>query len=171
MVIKESGISNLSEAWAHTHFICTVWAEAVQVSTIQVNVATTPIDPQEFSEALCIIKTVPVNPFESLVVKGRCNTVFTAERLRVMTHGLGKNDGHQPQNLEVMNTYTVLKQGSKSVSVVLKNLMGQPVTVKKGAKIARCSAANTMPEWVIRPGTMEHLDEQLGIKKEPMTVE
>ena len=54
-----------------------------------------------------------------------------AGRLGVVTHALGKNDGYPTPGLEVMNTYLVLKQGSKSVPVVLKNLTGQPITIKK----------------------------------------
>ena len=84
---------------------------------------------------------------------------------------MGQNDGCPIPGLEVMNTYAVLKQGSKSVPVVLKNSTGQPITIKKGSKIARCSAGNVLPKKVMRPGTMEHLDGMLGIKKQPMIVD
>ena len=83
-----------------------------------------------------------------------------------MTHTLGKNDGHPTWGLEVMNTYAMLKQGSKSVPVVIKNLTSQPITTKKGY-----SAGNITPEKVVRPETMEHIDDMLGVKKQPMTVD
>ena len=101
------------------------------------NVATVPVDLQEFSEVLWAIASVKLHPFDSLVVKGRCNTVFTSGRLQVVTHALGKNDGCPSLGLEAMNTYVVLKQGSKSIPVVLKNLTGQPITTKKGIKIVQ----------------------------------
>ena len=64
-----------------------------------------------------------------------------------------------------MNTYAMLKQGSKSVPVLLKNLISQPITIKKGLKMVRCSAGNVIPEKGIRPGTMEHINGMLGVKR------
>ena len=65
--------------------------------------------------------------------------------------------------------YTDLKQGSKSIPVVLRNMTASDITLHKGDKIAQVQTANKMPKTNFHPGTLEALDEEQGIPRKPLT--
>ena len=56
------------------------------------------------------------------------------------------------------SAYTVLKRGSKTVPIVLRNTTGSPIILKKGQKVARVQAANEVPHPRLRLGTLESLE-------------
>ena len=56
-----------------------------------------------------------VKPFKMLVVRVRTKITFTAGQL----HCSNSEDGTLPQGLVVTGVYTVLRQGSKTIPVVL----------------------------------------------------
>ena len=64
--------------------------------------------------------------------------------------------------------YTDLKQGSKSVPVVLRNMTASDITLHKGDKIVQVQTANKMPKTNLHPGTLEALDEEQGITRKPL---
>ena len=57
-------------------------------------------------------------------------------------------------------TYLELRDGSRSVAVVLHNLMGKLVHLQAGQVIAWVLAANVIPEVKPTPELMKKLDEQ-----------
>ena len=57
-------------------------------------------------------------------------------------------------------TYSELRDGSRSVAVVLHNLMGKPVHLQAGRVIAWVLAANIIPEGKPTPELTRKLDEQ-----------
>ena len=58
---------------------------------------------------------------------------------------MDSKDGTLPPWLVVTGAYTVLKQGSKTVPVVLHNTTGSPIYLRKGQKIAQVQAMNEVP--------------------------
>ena len=60
----------------------------------------------------------------------------------------------------VIPTYSELRDGSRTVTVVLCNLMGKPVHLQAGRVIAWVLAANVIPEGKPTPELMKKLDEQ-----------
>ena len=59
---------------------------------------------------------------------------------------------------------------SKSIAVVVRNLIANPVTLKKNAPVTRMVAANAVPYIQIQPGRVEKLDAAQGIQKPKITV-
>ena len=60
---------------------------------------------------------------------------MTGGRLHVLVHLLDAKNNKLPNGLEVSAMYTDLKRGSKSVPVVLRNMMGSDITLNKGDKV------------------------------------
>ena len=68
--------------------------------------------------------------FLSKIVHGQMKTLLLGNNIHVMTQP------HLPHGLSVMNTYTEVISGSKSVVVVVKNLTAVPITIATGIKVA-----------------------------------
>ena len=90
-------------------------------------------------------------------------------RLHVLVHSLDAKNNKIPNGLEVSATYTDLKRGSKSIPVVLRNMMGSDITLNKGDKVVRVQTTNQMPKTNLHPSTLEALDEEQGITRKPLT--
>ena len=83
---------------------------------------------------------------------------FTAGCLCCSTLAMDLKDGTLPPGLIVTSAYTVLKRGSKTVPVILHNMTGSPIILKKGQKVARVQAANEVLCPHLKPGTLESLE-------------
>ena len=68
-------------------------------------------------------------------------------------------DGTLPPGLVVTGAYTLLRQGSKTVPVVLCNMTRSPIYLRKGRKIAWVQATNEVPCPQLKPGMLESLEE------------
>ena len=92
--------------------------------------------------------------------------------MHVMTQALGKGEEPcLPHGLRVMNTYTKMTTGSKSVEVMVKNLTTALTTITKGIKFAQVVAMNMLPLVEVAPGMLEKLDEMQGIQETRMSAE
>ena len=58
-----------------------------------------------------------------------------------MTQALCTEDGSLPQGLTVQNTYTELCSGSENVTVVVRNSMAYPQTLRKKTPVVRAVEA------------------------------
>ena len=117
-----------------------------------------------YEEPICLLTAEVVKPFEMLVVKARTKITFTAGCLCCSTLTMDSKDGTLPPGLIVASAYTVMKRGSKTVPVVLHNIMGSPIHLRKGQKIARVQAANEVPCPHLKPGTLESLKAPENLK-------
>ena len=72
-----------------------------------------------------------------------------------------------PNGLYVMRTYTELKDGSRSVSVMLQNLTTQPIHLARGQVICQLTAPNAVPEAQFSPDLLKKLDDEDVDKPEP----
>ena len=82
-------------------------------------------------------------------------------RLNVMTQVPYSDDkADLPNGLYVMRTYTELKDGSRSVSVVLRNLTAQPIHLARGWVIGRVATANAVPEAQCSPDLLKKLGDE-----------
>ena len=89
-------------------------------------------------------------------------------RLNVMTQVPYPNDkADLPNGLYVMRTYTELKDGSQSISVVLWNLTTRPIHLARGQVVGRVVAANAVPEAQCSPDLLKKLDDEDPDKPEP----
>ena len=65
-----------------------------------------------------------------------------------------------PNGLYVMRTYTELKDGSRSVSIVLRNLTTWPIYLARGWVISWVAAANAIPEAQCSSDLLTKLDDK-----------
>ena len=67
-----------------------------------------------------------------------------------------------------MRTYTKLKDGSRSVSVVLRNLTARPIHLARGHVVGRVVTTNAVPEAQCLPDLLKKLDDEDPDKPEPV---
>ena len=78
-------------------------------------------------------------------------------RLNVMMQAPYSDDkADLPNGLYVMRTYMELKDGSWSVSVVLRNLTARPIHLARGRVIGQVAAANAVPEAQCSPDLLKN---------------
>ena len=65
-----------------------------------------------------------------------------------------------PVGVYMIATYSELRDGSQTMTVVLRNLTGKLVHLQAGRVIARVLATNVIPEGKPTPELMKKLDEQ-----------
>ena len=89
-------------------------------------------------------------------------------QLNVMTQAPYSDDkADLPNGLYVMRTYTELKDGSQSVSIVLRNLTARPFRLARGRVIGQVAAANVVPEAQCLPDLLKKLGDEGEDKPEP----
>ena len=89
-------------------------------------------------------------------------------QLNVMMQAPYSDDkANLPNGLYIMRTYTELKDGSRSVSVVLRNLTSRPIHLARGRVIGRVAAANAVPEAQCSPDLLKKLGDEGEDKLEP----
>ena len=79
-----------------------------------------------------------------------------------MTQALHVKDGSLPQGLTVHNSYTELCNGSKVVTVVVRNSTAYPQTLKKRTPVARAVTVTQILELTMLSGSIEVPDEDHG---------
>ena len=117
-----------------------------------------------YEEPIHLLAADVVEPFKMLVVKARTKITFMARHLHCSTLAMDSKDGTLPPGLVVTGAYTVLKQGSKTVPVVLHNTTGPPIHLRKGQKIARVQDTNEVPQPHLKLGTLESLKASEDLK-------
>ena len=63
----------------------------------------------------------------------------------------------------------VLRRGNKTIPVVLHNMTGSPIHLRKGQKVAQVQACNEVPCPQLKLGMLEYLEE-LGNPKPTLSV-
>ena len=89
-------------------------------------------------------------------------------RLNVMTQAPYSDDkANLPNGLYIMRMYMELKDGSRSVSVVLWNLTARPIHLARGRVIGQVAAANAVPEAQCSSDLLQKLGDEGEDKLEP----
>ena len=88
-------------------------------------------DPSEYDEVVTTKVTKSIDAFLSHVIHARMGMVHTGEGINMMTKALQAEDGSLPQGLTVQNTYVDLCNGSKNVTVVVRNNTAYLQTLRK----------------------------------------
>ena len=134
--LKESKIDWLATLWTCVRKSMLFWAATTQVTAIRADVTTKPVDVTGYEEPIHLLTAEVAKPFETLVVKAGTKITFMAGHLCCSTLAMDSKDGTLPPGLIVTSAYTVMKRGSRTVSIVLQNTMGSPIHLRKGQKIA-----------------------------------
>ena len=132
-------------------------------------------NPTNLDELVLLKNKVTIPAFKSIIL--HCctrRTMMMGYKLHVMTQASYPEDwANLPNGVYVVKTYTELHDGSRCVSVVLRNLTGKPVHLPAGRPVARVVAANAIPNATPSPEFIRKLDE-LEPGQEPsqkMTIE
>ena len=94
-------------------------------------VAAGDLDPSKYDKVVTTKDTKTIDAFSSCVIHVRMGMSHTGEGINVMTQALCAEDGSLPQGLTVQNAYMELHSGSKKVTVVVRNSMVYPQTLRK----------------------------------------
>ena len=169
-VIREKEIDALVTPWVNA---CVAYLLAVQQATAMLEdnkVTTRVLDSTEYNEVVTTKGSQTIDAFSSRIIHAQMKTTFTGVRLNVMTHALHAEEGLLPQGLMVQNAYTKMHNGSKNVTVVVRNSIYRQ-TLKKTILVARVVAADQVPESQMWPGMIDALDEDQGIQTQKLTTE
>ena len=109
------------------------------------------VGPVEYDEIVTTKDSEMIDAFSSRIIHARMKTAFTAVRLNVMTQTLHADEGPLLQGLTIQNTYTEMHNSSKSVTIVVRNGMVYPQTLRRKVTVGRVVAANQVLEPQMRP--------------------
>ena len=146
-VIKESEISKLAILWSSSQISWLMRDVMAKLGQEVVNdVANKPIVPLNINEIVRVASKCTVPPFGHKVIHGRVNLVLRGCKLNVMTHGLEKRSPSLPLGIDMQTAYSTLANGSRRVSIILRNNIQDWLEIKKGVPIARMVTANAIPK-------------------------
>ena len=118
--------------WAQGFQFC--WASLGERLKFPTNTAEDPLD---LDEKVLLTDKCTIPGFQSVVAHGRTQrTMMMGNRLNIMMQAPYPEDkADVPNGLYVMRTYTELRDGSRSVSLVLRNLTARPIHLARGQVI------------------------------------
>ena len=156
--MKESEMENAPEAWQSAQHMYEFANYMVQLNledygmTMPTNTGKNPTD---LDELVLLKNKVTIPAFESIILHCRTRrTMMMGYKLHVMTQATYLEDrANLPNGVYVVKTYTELRDGSRNVSVVLRNLTGKPVHLAAGRLVARVVAANAIPDAAPSPNS------------------
>ena len=163
-VMKESEMENAPEAWQSALHSYEFANYMVQLNledygmTLPTNMSENLTDLDE----LVLLKNKATIPaFESIILHCRTHKMMMmGYKLHVMTQATYPEDGaNLPKGVYVVKTYTELRDGSRNVSVVLRNLTGKPVHLAAGRPVAWVVATNAILDAAPSPEFLRKLDE------------
>ena len=119
-------------------------------------------NPLDLDEKVLLKNKCTISGFESIVVRGQTHqTMMMGYRLNVMTQVPYLEDrANLPVGVYMILMYSELQDGSRTMTIVLHNLMGKPVHLQAGRVIAWVLATNVIPEGKPTPELMKKLDKQ-----------
>ena len=130
-------------------------------------------NPIDLDEKLLLKKKQVLLPFSNMMV--HCKTQQTqmqGYKLHMMIHAPYPEDKSSlPNGVYVLKTYTELKDGSRNVSVVLRNLTSKTIHLAPSQCVARVAAANEVPEAMPSPELVKDLEEALPKEAPKLTIE
>ena len=162
--LKESELDTIPEEWQRARcgheFVNGFFVRSVNPT--EPMPTNTNQDPLDLNEKVFLKNKCTIPRFESMVVRARTHQMMMmGYRLNVITQAPYVEDRvNLPVGVYMIPTYSELHDGSWSVAVVLRNLMGKPVHLPAGWVITQVLAANVIPEGNPTPELMKKLDKQ-----------
>ena len=90
-----------------------------------------------------LTRKVTLAPMQVHKTVGIAKIPILSKRLNVMTEWLLAREAIE--GVEVITSYETFKQGGNRVTIGLQNMTREKITLKKGTKVARVTAANIVP--------------------------
>ena len=162
--MKESEMEGAPEAWRsaqHTYEFANYMIQLNPEDYGMPMPTNTGKNPTDLDELVLLKNKATIPAFESIILHCRTRrTMMMGYKLHVMTQASYPEDrANLPNGVYVVKTYTELHDGSRSVSVVLRNLTCKLVHLPAGRPVARVVAANAIPNATPSPEFMRKLDE------------
>ena len=144
--IKESKMDELSTPWPTAKLVTQLSLWKVEAKEqLWDDEATKSIDPLNLNEILRTKEKEEIEPFSTQIIHRKLRLRLTGHKMHVMTTAFAEGEGTTLYRLQVQNVYTDLRDGSNSVSVVIKNTNRKAVALNKGVAFAKVVAANEIP--------------------------
>ena len=126
----------------------------------------------ELDEKMLLKKKQVLLPFSNTMVHCKTQALqMHGYKLHVMTHAPYLEDKSSlPNGVYLLKTYTELKDGSRNVSVVLRNLTSRTIHLAPGRCVAQIAVANEVPEAVPSPELAKELAEAQGKEAPKLTI-
>ena len=160
-VIKESKLDNLSVPWMQTRLTVGLGAQTGRMVLPSEAMATKPLNPTMLDEPIFTKAFELLPPFQATLVLGCINFALTRYQMNVVTTAPQAENNQLQHGIVVQSVYTLLKNGSSTVAVVVN--MSWVVTIPKGTIFAWAVTTNEVPKPLIHPCTLEQLDKMDGI--------
>ena len=162
--MKESEMENAPEAWQsaqHTYEFANYMVQLNPEDYGMTMPTNTGENPTDLDELVLLKNKATIPAFESIILHCRTHrTMMMGYKLHVMTQATYLEDRANLLNgVYVVKTYTELHDGSRNVSVVLRNLMGKLVHLPAGRPVAQVVAVNAIPDAAPSPEFLRKLDE------------
>ena len=103
-------------------------------------------DPIEYDEVVTTKETEMIDAFLSHIIYAKTGSACTSTRVNVMTQALYAEDRSLPPGPDVQNVYTKMCDGSKNVTIIVRNSTVYPQTLRKKVPVARAVTATWVPE-------------------------
>ena len=161
-VIKEKEIDTLAMPWVNaqvTYLLAIWWATATVENDKN---AAGESDPGGYDEVVTTKDTETIDAFSSCIMHARMGMAYTGEGINVITQALHAEDGSLPKGLTVENTYTELHDGSRNITVVVRNSTAYPQTLRKKTPVARAVTVMQVPEPPMQTSIMEVVEGTQG---------
>ena len=147
---------------AQVAYPLTVWWATATVENDKV--ATWESDPSKYDEVVTTKDTETIDAFSSHILHARMGMAHTGEGINMMIQALYAEDG------TVQNTYTELCDGSKNVTVVVRNSMVYLQTQRTKSLVARAVTVTWVPEPPMQTSVMGALDEAQDLHMPRLTI-
>ena len=128
-------LDKISIAWGRGQLFRQIQARQVQLANQD--------ELNKIEGTVKLTKKVKLKPNQSLKVSGKGNQPLNSKRVNVIVEPTGEEDGEY-----TIPSYSFLKSNSKRVTIGLRNMGCQTVTLHKGTVVARLSPANVVPEML-----------------------
>ena len=118
-------------------------------------------NPTDLDELILLKNKATISAFESIILHCRTHhMMMMGYKLHVMTQATYPEDQtNLPNGVYMVKTYTELHDGSRNVSVVLRNLTGKLVHLPARRPVAWVVATNTIPDAAPSLEFLKKLDE------------
>ena len=179
--MKESEIESAPDEWQHA--LCSfevtqgIFLQAMMPGTDNEDGIKYPTNTgqnlMDLDKPIILMEKVIIPAFVSQIVKARTKKTFMqGHRLNVMVQPpYPEDEVRLLVGLYVQCIYTELKDGSQSVSIMLRNGTGKPIHLASGRLIGRIVAANVVPDTIISPELEKKLAEEDREKPKQLTTE
>ena len=93
-----------------------------------------------------VARDTTIVPFGTIEVKGVIETPNHYKHVKIVIDELPEN--HHGKDVAIIHQIQVLKPGYNKIPVVLQNVSGRTLKIKKGMKVAHVEASNVVPSFV-----------------------